>query len=208
MNRGNYGNSSVPRPKAVSRCSRYARSTWPASTLQTTHPLSRARRSPLLRQNRCGPLSVLTPFGRQTSVLIALLLLTSCAPTGPTAKEIEQTLEQQNQEAVRSAEGSWKGASSLLTLDFSLSQQPDGLLRGTGMMKEASAGAAVPMTVSGTYHRPELSLTFSGMVYDGRPVTGAFAGTYTSFVGVTSTLRLTGENYTTAIRLLLQEPLR
>jgi len=151
---------------------------------------------------------MLTPFGRQTPVLITLLLLTSCAPTGPTAKEIEQTLEQQDQEAVRSAEGSWKGASPLLTLDFSLSQQPDGLLRGTGMMKEASAAAAVPITVSGTYNRPDLSLTFSGMVYDGRQVSGVFAGRYTTAQGVASTLRLTGENYTTAIQLLLQEPLR
>ena len=138
---------------------------------------------------------MLTPFGRQTSVLITLLLLTSCAPTGPTAKDFEQAIEQQDQEAVRSAGGPWWGTASagVLRLTFSLTEAPDGRLQGTGTMRELNVAEAIPITVSGTYRQPDLSLTFTGIVYEGREASATFAAAYTSAGGVAGPLRLAGE---------------
>ncbi|MDQ3418392.1 MAG: hypothetical protein M3541_06360 [Acidobacteriota bacterium] len=140
-------------------------------------------------------------------VCCSLAALTACTYTGPTGPEIEDALRQQTEEAVRSAAGPWSGdvLGGILKLDFSLTQAPDGRLQGTGTMREGQAGSPVPITVSGTYQRPNLSLTFTGMVFEGRDVVGTFEGSYTSLSGVMSTLRLTAEGYTRSLFLWLSE---
>ena len=75
-------------------------------------------------------------------------------------------------------------------------------------MREPSADGPVPITVTGTFHRPTLVLTFEGMVYEGRAVSGAFRGDYTSVGGIFDSLQLTAEGYERTIPMLLQEPLR
>jgi hypothetical protein len=63
----------------------------------------------------------------------------------------------------------------------------------------------VPITVTGSYARPALSLTFSGMTYQGHAVQGTFAGSYTTVGGVLGTLQLTGTGYSASVSVLLQE---
>ena len=146
---------------------------------------------------------------RQCVVLCGFLALSACTPpAGPSGREIEDSLARQTEDATRSAEGPWQGVVSggSVTLDFTLTQSVDGRLQGTGTMRQTGAAASVPITVAGTYDRPNLALTFSGMVYEGRNVEGTFAAPYTSFAGVSGTLRLTAENYSRSLMLLLQEP--
>lgn len=149
---------------------------------------------------------MITRCVRRVVVLCSLVALPACT-AGPTGPDIEETLERQTEEAIRSAEGPWMGVVSggSVTLEFSLTQAPDGRLQGTGTMREAQAAAAVPITVAGTYNRPNLALTFTGMVYEGRLVDGTFAAPYTSFSGASGTLRLTTEGYARSLLLLLQE---
>jgi hypothetical protein len=152
-------------------------------------------------------LPMITRCVRRFIVLCSLLALPACTSPGPTGPEIEDTLARQTEDAIRSAEGPWSGvaAGGSLRLEFSLTQTPDGRLQGTGTMREAQAAAAVPITVAGTYNRPNLSLTFTGMVYEGRDVVGTFAAPYTSFSGVSGTLQLTAESHARSLSLLLQE---
>lgn len=150
---------------------------------------------------------MITRRARRCVVFWGLLALPACTSTGPTGPGAEDTLARQTEDAIRSAEGPWSGLASggTVRLEFSLAQAPDGRLQGTGTMREAQAAAAVPMTVAGTYNRPNLSLTFTGMVYEGRDVIGTFAAPYTSFAGVSGTLRLTAESYAESLSVLLQE---
>jgi len=75
----------------------------------------------------------------------------------------------------------------------------------SGAVSPTAAPAARPITVSGTFVRPALSLTFDGMVYEGRPVRGSVRSAYTSVGGIADTLVLTGESYTKKLVVLLQE---
>ncbi|HJQ87669.1 MAG TPA: hypothetical protein VJ820_09430 [Propionibacteriaceae bacterium] len=75
-------------------------------------------------------------------------------------------------------------------------------------MKEANAPDRVPVSVSGTFRRPLLSLTFAGMVYEGRAVTGEVRGEYTSVGGVGNSIRLIAEGYERVVPILLQEGVR
>ena len=145
---------------------------------------------------------------RRSVVLCGFLILPACSgPVGPTGQEIENSLARATEDATRSAEGPWKGfVGSSITLDFSLTQSVDGRLQGTGTMREGQAPAGVPIAVSGSYNRPNLALTFTGMVYEGRNVEGTFAAPYTSFLGVNGTLRLTSDNYARSLNLSLREP--
>jgi hypothetical protein len=145
-----------------------------------------------------------TPCVRRFLVLCSLAALPACAFSGPTGPQMEETLNRQTEEAVRSAEGPWSGTAGSIRFEFSLTQAPDGQLQGVGTMREQAA-VAVPITVSGRYNRPNLSLTFAGMVYEGREVVGTFAAAYTSFTGVSGTLRLTGDGYARSLWLFLQE---
>lgn len=139
-------------------------------------------------------------------VLCGLLTMSACAYTGPTEPEINESLTRSTEDAVQSAAGPWVGQvlGGILRVDFSVAQAPDGRLEGSGTMREGQV-AAVPITVSGTYRRPNLSLTFTGMVFEGREVVGTFEGTYNSFTGITSTLRLAAEGYSRSLSLWLSE---
>ncbi len=149
---------------------------------------------------------MLTPSIRQFSVLGILSLLSACTPTTPTGQLIERELTRQTEDAVRSAAGPWMGLNPSITIRFSLTEAPNGQLQGTGRMREPNVEGDVPITVSGTYNRPNLSLTFAGMVFDGHDVSGTFGPeVYNSFAGVSGTLTLTGQNYARSLSLLLQE---
>jgi hypothetical protein len=149
---------------------------------------------------------MMTPRLRQSFVLCSLAALAACAYAGPTAPEIEAELARQTEDAIRSAAGPWSGWASggSVRLEFTLTESSDGRLQGTGMMREAQA-VAVPITLTGTYNRPHLSLMFTGMVYEGRVVVGTFADAYTSLGGVYGTLRLAAEGYERSLSLSLHE---
>ena len=76
-------------------------------------------------------------------------------------------------------------------------------------MREAAAGSPlVPITVSGSYQRPNLVLVFTGMTRNGNAVRGDFSGQYTSVGGVSSALVLTGvggSTYSEQVAMLMQE---
>ena len=147
------------------------------------------------------------PYMRTLILLCALSILAACVPS-PTGPEIEDTLRRETEETLRSATGPWRGVasgSSVVRFEFSLTDRPDGQLQGTGTIREADAAGPVPITVAGTYNRPNLSLTFTGMVYEGRAVVGTFVASYDSAIGVNGTLTLTGADYAKSLPLFLQE---
>ena len=108
---------------------------------------------------------------------------------------------------LRSVAGPWIGVSpgQTVALAFRLTEAAGGQVTGTGTMQERGAPTGVPITITGSYQRPELALTFAGMVYEGRAVTGAFRGRYTTVGGVADSLALTGEGYAKRVAVLLQE---
>jgi hypothetical protein len=142
---------------------------------------------------------------RLTSLLLLgfVAVMPACVSGGPTQKDIEDDLENR----LRSVAGPWTGTSAPLTLSFQLSDGAGTTVTGTGTMKEATAPASVPITLTGTFTRPALSLTISGMVFEGRSVQGTVQGSYTTVGGISAPLRLTGDGgYTREITILLQEP--
>lgn len=139
---------------------------------------------------------------RIASAAALLLVFAGCG--GPTERDIEDSLE----ETLRSVAGEWVGVSAgppPLRLEFQLQEGSSGQVSGSGTMKEEGVTAAVPITVTGTFQRPVLSLTFSGMTYEGRSVQGTSAGNYTSAGGISTTLQLTGAGYSRSLPILLQE---
>ncbi len=135
---------------------------------------------------------------------LLVLLTASCGGGGPTERDIVNNLDA----TLQSVAGDWQGVASSpngFRLDFRLQEASNGQLSGTGTMKEDSAAAAVPITVTGTFQRPALTLAFDGMVVDARQVKGAAQGNYTTVGGVSATLTLTGTGYTRDIPILLQE---
>ena len=143
-------------------------------------------------------LPIVTPYIRTLILVCSLSILTACVPS-PTGPEIEDVLRRETEETLWSAAGPWSGLASggpMVRFEFSLTERPDGQLQGTGTIREADAAAPVPVTVAGTYNRPNLSLTFTGMVYEGRAVVGTFVASYDSASGVNGTLRLSGADYT------------
>ena len=132
------------------------------------------------------------------------LMNTSCGGGGTTEREIVNSLQDQ----LRSVSGDWTGlvnAPNGIRFEFKLQQASNGQVSGTGTMKEDNAAAAVPITVSGTFAQPNLTLVFDGMVYESRQVKGAAQGSYTTVGGVGSTLILTAPNYSRELPILLQE---
>ncbi|MEJ7805716.1 MAG: hypothetical protein WKG03_07340 [Telluria sp.] len=135
---------------------------------------------------------------------LLVLMNASCGGGGPTAQEIDQSLETE----LRSVAGEWIGVATGpngIRLAFTLQEAGNGQVSGTGTMKEDSAPAAVPITVTGTFARPVLTLSFDGMVYESHQLKGAARGSYTTVGGIASTLMLTGPGYTRDIGILLQE---
>lgn len=114
-------------------------------------------------------------------------------------------IEEQLNNELRSVEGPWTGTSAPLTLTFQLSQGAGTTVSGSGTMKEAAAPASVPITVTGTFARPTLSLTISGMVVEGHSVQGTVQGSYITVGGISGPLQLTGTGYSREITILLQE---
>jgi hypothetical protein len=142
----------------------------------------------------------------RTSVLVLFAAaLSGCAPS-PTERDVESALEAQ----LRSAAGPWTGTSAKIVLSFQVTQAADGQLTGSGTMRETDidGAVAVPITVSGSYLRPNLVFGFTGMRRNGQAVRGDVSGQYTSVGGVSSTLILTGVNgstYGEQLPILLQE---
>lgn len=137
------------------------------------------------------------------AAVLGSLLLGACS-VGPTEEDINQGLE----DILASVNGEWTGSSTganSVTLAFTLSQAGNGTVTGSGTMKEANAAASVPVTIAGSYQRPALTLTFRGMVYEGKSVEGSFQGNYTTVGGVASSLQLAAPGYSKALPVLLQE---
>jgi hypothetical protein len=132
--------------------------------------------------------------------LLALTLATG-ACGGPTGEDIENDLERE----LRSVAGAWTGSSPTLTLDFQLQEGAGNAVSGSGTMKEAAAPGTVPITVTGTFQRPQLSITITGMTFEGRAVQGTFQGSYTTVGGISAPLHLTATGYSRDVTILLQE---
>ena len=109
---------------------------------------------------------------------------------------------------MKSVTGDWTGilnGPNALRLEFRLQESSNGQVTGTGTMKEDSAAAAVPITITGTFQRPTLTLVFDGMVVETRPVKGAAQGSYTTVGGILTKLTLTAPGYSRDLEVLLQE---
>ena len=138
-------------------------------------------------------------FPRLVSLLALALAVGAC--NGPTGEDIENELERQ----LSSVAGPWSGSSPTLTLDFQLQEGAGNAVSGSGTMKETAAAGTVPITITGTYQRPQLSLTISGMTFEGRAVQGTFQGSYTTVGGILAPLHLTAAGYSRDVTILLQE---
>jgi hypothetical protein len=141
---------------------------------------------------------------RRSAVVVAFLCaLPAC--TGPDiVEESQQRLAATVAEMNRSVAGQWHGTSLDLGLTFDL-QEGGTAVSGEGTMTEEGLTNDSRYTVSGTYQRPQLTLTFTGMVYQGRVVEGSFQCNYNSLGGCGGTLHLKGTNYSKDMGLLLQE---
>lgn len=134
------------------------------------------------------------------------LMTASCGGGGgwPDQQDIENSLN----EKLRSVTGGWTAIVSPpngINFDFTLQEGGNGQVTGSGTMKEESAAAAVPITITGTFQRPLLTLTFNGMVYEGHQVQGTATGSYTTVGGIGTTLKLTGTGYAKDLPILLLE---
>jgi hypothetical protein len=138
---------------------------------------------------------------------LLVLLNSSCGGGGgygPTEQDINNSLEA----TLQSVAGDWTGISNepnVLRLDFTLQEGSNGQVSGTGTMNEANSASAIPITVTGTFQRPTLTLAFAGMVFESRQVTGTAQGTYTTVGGIATTLTLSAPGYARDIAILLQE---
>jgi hypothetical protein len=138
------------------------------------------------------------------AMLVLLTAACSGGGYGPTEQDIRDSLEAM----LQSVAGHWTGVSSppnTIRLDFNLQEDGNGLVSGTGTMNEANVPTAVPITVSGTFQRPTLTLAFDGMVFESRHVRGTLQGTYTTVGGIATNLTLTAPGYSRDIPVLLQE---
>jgi hypothetical protein len=133
--------------------------------------------------------------------LLALTLAAGACSLFPTGEDIEEEVENY----LRSVSGPWTGVSPTLTLDFQLQEGAGNAVSGTGTMKETAAAGSVPITITGTFQRPQLSLTISGMTFEGRAVQGTFQGNYTTVGGINAPLQLTATGYSKNVTILLQE---
>jgi len=142
-----------------------------------------------------------------SGALLVVLMTTSCGGGGaawPTGQEINNSLEA----TLQSVAGDWIGLvnpPNAIGLEFRLQEGANGQISGTGTMKEESAASAVPITVTGTFQRPVLTLAFDGMVVESRQVKGTAQGSYTTVGGIGTTLMLTAPGYSRALPILLQE---
>lgn len=137
---------------------------------------------------------------------LLVLMTTSCGGGGygPTEQDISNSLET----TLRSVAGDWTGISAppnTIQLAFTLQEASNGQVSGTGTMRETNASSLVPVTVSGTFQRPTLTLAFDGMVIESRQVRGTAQGAYTTVGGISTKLIVTAPGYDREIAILLQE---
>lgn len=135
---------------------------------------------------------------------LMLVMTASCGGGGPTEQDIHNSLSN----TLSSVSGPWIGFTSppgSIALDFQLQEGANGLVSGTGTTKEGSTLAAVPITVSGTFNPPVLTLNFDGMVFETHAVKGTAQGSYTTVGGIAATLKLTAPGYSRDIPIILQE---
>lgn len=133
---------------------------------------------------------------------ILTLLCASCGG-GPSAQDIDDSLDT----ILRSVSGDWtgSGAPAPIRLEFHLQDAGNGQLVGSGTMKENATLSALPITVTGSFERPLLTLVIDGMVYESRQVKGSIQGRYTTVGGIATTLTLTAPGYSRELAILLQE---
>ncbi len=139
---------------------------------------------------------------------LLVLMNTSCGGGGGVAGPSERDIQNSLQDTLRSVAGDWIGIATppnMLRLEFKLQEGSNGQVSGTGTMKEDGASAALPITVSGTFQRPNLTLTLNGIVIESRQVQGAVQGSYTTVGGIAATLKLTAPGYSRDVPILLQE---
>jgi len=135
-------------------------------------------------------------------LMLLPLLLAACS-VWPTQEDIERSLDEQ----LRSVTGSWiaRANDGSLALDFQLTENSSAQVTGSGTMQERGAAGTLPVTLTGSYQRPVLTLAVEGMRYEGRAVRGTFRGSYTTVGGIGDTLVLVGDGYTKRLPMLLQE---
>jgi hypothetical protein len=141
-----------------------------------------------------------------SNVMLALMvaMISSCGGGGPSAQDIDNSLDA----TLRSVVGAWTGSSNppnAIHLEFQLQEGSNGQVSGTGTMKEDNAPAAVPITVSGTFQRPVLTLAFDGIVYESHAVKAVAQASYTTVGGIATSLQLTAPGYSRDVPILLQE---
>jgi hypothetical protein len=140
-------------------------------------------------------------IGYVAAALLLMMSVPACVPS-VTGDDIDREFERR----LRDVDGRWEGTSSgsnVLTLNFQLQKGAGTAVSGSGTMREGSA-SAVPITVTGTFVRPRLSLTINGMTFEGHAVQGTYQADYTSIV-LLEPLHLTGTGYTRDIQMLLSE---
>jgi hypothetical protein len=136
------------------------------------------------------------------------LMTTSCGGGGGGYGPSEQDIKNSLQETLKSVAGDWTGVSNApnaIRLEFRLQEAANGQVSGTGTMKEDGAAASVPITVTGTFQRPLLTLAFDGIVYESRQVKGMLQGSYTTVGGIGTSLTLSAPAYSREVAILLQE---
>ena len=76
---------------------------------------------------------------------------------------------------------------------------------GSGTYQDTNLANAIPITVTGTFVRPTLSLMFDGIIFEGVSVSGLFEERYASVGGMIAPLILIGEGISEEIDILLVE---
>jgi hypothetical protein len=143
---------------------------------------------------------------RGSALVVAFLCaLPACVSPSNPGEGIQKSLAAEVDRLASSVAGTWRGITPVgLALAFDL-QQAGSVVSGGGTITENGVTHESRYTVSGTYQRPQLTLTFIGMVYQGHVVDGSFQANYDSVGGVSGTLHLKGADYSKDIEIGLFE---
>ncbi len=118
-------------------------------------------------------------------------------------------LTEATEDEMASVAGAWTGRSPMLDLNFTLTDGPAGTVFGTGTVKLKRSPETLPITVTGTYQRPLLSLTIDGIRIDQQVLDGTWRGSYTAAGPILEALQLTpaveGMGDTREVTILLEE---
>ena len=133
-------------------------------------------------------------------LLFGMPLMAACG-VWPTGDDIDDSIQRE----LRSVDGDWSGETSganPITIEVHLNESGT-QVQGTGTMRE-QGGPLVPISVSGTFQRPALELTITGMSYGGRAVTGHLDASYNNII-VSTPLELTATGYSQNLQLIISE---